>query len=218
MSLIEDARAILERDPAAKSLAQVIFLYPGFKVLFYHRIAHRLYINKHYYLARWISQRARKKTGIEIHPGAKIGKRLFIDHGMGIVIGETAEIGDDCTIYHGVTLGGTGKDVGKRHPTIGNKVLIGAGATVLGPFKVGDNSMIGAQTLVLDEVEDNCTIVGTRGRIVKKNNTKICPSYSLDQIHTPDPLAQEICRLMTKIESLEKEIDKLKEEKEIETL
>ena len=146
---LEDARSIRDRDPAARTTLEVVLLYQGFHALFYHRQAHWLYQHKHFFLARALSQFARHMTGIEIHPGAKIGKRLFIDHGMGIVIGETAEIGDDCTIYHGVTLGGTGHDTGKRHPTIGNNVLISTGAKVLGPFKVGDNSRIGANAVVL---------------------------------------------------------------------
>ena len=144
MGLLEDARNIQRKDPAARSVLEVILLYPGFHILVYHRIAHWLFEHKHFFLARWVSQRGRHKTGIEIHPGAKIGSCLFIDHGMGIVFGETCEIGDNCTIYHGVTLGGTGKDTGKRHPTLGNNVLIGAGTKVLGPVYIGDNARIGA--------------------------------------------------------------------------
>lgn len=160
--LLEDARSIRDRDPAARTTLEVVLLYQGFHALFYHRQAHWLYKHKHFFLARALSQFARHMTGIEIHPGATIGKRLFIDHGMGIVIGETAEIGDDCTIYHGVTLGGTGHDTGKRHPTIGNNVLISTGAKVLGPFKVGDNSRIGANAVVLQEVPPDSTVVGIR--------------------------------------------------------
>ena len=148
MGLLEDARNIQRKDPAARTVLEVILLYPGFHILVYHRIAHWLFEHKHFFLARWVSQRGRHKTGIEIHPGAKIGKCLFIDHGMGIVFGETAEIGDNCTIYHGVTLGGTGKDTGKRHPTLGNNVLIGAGTKVLGPVYIGDNARIGAGSVV----------------------------------------------------------------------
>ena len=155
-----DAKNILNKDPAAKSIFQVIFLYPGFKVLLYYRIAHFLYINKRFFLARYISQRARNKTGIEIHEGAIIGKRLFIDHGMGVVIGETSVIGDNCTIYHGVTLGGTGKDKKKRHPDIGSNVIIGCGAKILGPIVIGDNVKIGANSVVLKSVENNKTVVG----------------------------------------------------------
>ena len=165
--LLEDARSIRDRDPAARTTLEVVLLYQGFHALFYHRQAHWLYKHKHFFLARALSQFARHMTGIEIHPGAKIGKRLFIDHGMGIVIGETAEIGDDCTIYHGVTLGGTGHDTGKRHPTIGNNVLISTGAKVLGPFKVGDNSRIGANAVVLQEVPPDSTVVGIKARVVK---------------------------------------------------
>ena len=173
-------------------------LYQGFHALIYHRQAHWLYKHKFFFLARALSQFARHMTGIEIHPGATIGRRLFIDHGMGIVIGETAEIGDDCTIYHGVTLGGTGHDTGKRHPTIGNNVLISTGAKVLGPFTVGDNSRIGANAVVLQEVPPNSTVVGVKARVVKIDGQRV-PSYDLDQIHLPDPLAQELCRLQHRV-------------------
>ena len=165
-----DAKNILNKDPAAKSIFQVIFLYPGFKVLLYYRIAHFLYINKRFFLARYISQRARNKTGIEIHEGAIIGKRLFIDHGMGVVIGETSVIGDNCTIYHGVTLGGTGKDKKKRHPDIGSNVIIGCGAKILGPIVIGDNVKIGANSVVLKSVENNKTVVGIPATTVNQNN------------------------------------------------
>ena len=160
MGLLEDARNIQRKDPAARSVLEVILLYPGFHILVYHRIAHWLYERGHFFLARWVSQRGRHKTGIEIHPGARIGRCLFIDHGMGIVFGETTEIGDNCTIYHGVTLGGTGKDTGKRHPTLGNNVLIGAGTKVLGPVYIGDNARIGAGSVVLKNLPANCTAVG----------------------------------------------------------
>ena len=160
MSLLEDARNIQRKDPAARNVLEVILLYPGFHILVYHRVAHWLYEHKHFFLARWVSQHGRHKTGIEIHPGAKIGKCLFIDHGMGIVFGETTEIGDNCTIYHGVTLGGTGKDTGKRHPTLGNNVLIGAGTKVLGPVFIGDNARVGAGSVVLHNLPANCTAVG----------------------------------------------------------
>ena len=158
MSLLEDARNIQRKDPAARNVLEVILLYPGFHILVYHRVAHWLYEHKHFFLARWVSQHGRHKTGIEIHPGAKIGKCLFIDHGMGIVFGETTEIGDNCTIYHGVTLGGTGKDTGKRHPTLGNNVLIGAGTKVLGPVFIGDNARVGAGSVVLRNLPANCTL------------------------------------------------------------
>lgn len=196
--LLTDARSIRDRDPAARSTAEVFFLYPGFHALFFHRQAHWLYEHKRFFLARLLSQIARHLTGIEIHPGAKIGRGLFIDHGMGIVIGETAEIGDNCTIYHGVTLGGTGKDTGKRHPTIGNNVLISTGAKVLGPFTVGDNSRIGANAVVLQEVPANSTVVGIKARVVKIAGQRI-PSFDLDQINVPDPLSQELCRLERRV-------------------
>ena len=164
-----DAKNIMQKDPAARSVLEVILLYPGFHILVYHRIAHFFYIHKWLFLARLVSQMGRFFTGIEIHPGAKIGKRLFIDHGMGIVIGETAEIGNDCTIYHQATLGGTGKDKNKRHPTIGNNVMVGAGAKVLGPIVIGNNVKIGAGSVVLKNVEDNVTVVGTPiNRVIKK--------------------------------------------------
>jgi serine O-acetyltransferase len=201
--LIYDAKSIAQRDPAAKCSLEVVLLYPGFHAIFFHRIAHWFFKRKLFFIARLISQFSRFITGIEIHPGAIIGRGLFIDHGMGVVVGETAEIGDNCTIYHGVTLGGTGKDKGKRHPTIGNNVLISAGAKILGPFKVGDNSRIGANAVVLREVEPNTTVVGVPGRPVKRGDVKIAPSVELDQIHIPDPVAQELCKLRIRIEQLE---------------
>ena len=164
--LYEDAKNIKEKDPAATNILYVILLYQGFHVLIFHRIAHFLYEYKLYFLARLVSQFARFITGIEIHPGAKIGKRLFIDHGMGIVIGETATIGNDCTIYHGVTLGGTGKDKKKRHPDVGNNVMIGCGAKVLGPIKIEDNVKIGANAVVLKDVEKNSTVVGVPSKMI----------------------------------------------------
>ncbi|EPR09501.1 serine O-acetyltransferase EpsC [Ruminiclostridium papyrosolvens] len=203
--LMYDAKSIASRDPAAKSTLEVVLLYPGFHALVYHRIAHWFYKKKRFFIARFISQFGRHFTGIEIHPGAKIGSGLFIDHGMGVVIGESAVIGDNCTIYHGVTLGGTGKDKGrKRHPTVGNNVLIGAGAKVLGPFNIGDNSTIGANTFVSFEVEPYSTVVGVKGRTVKKAGKRVdCPSESLDQIHMPDPLSQEICKLANRLQHFE---------------
>ena len=218
MGLLEDARNIQRKDPAARSVLEVILLYPGFHILVYHRIAHWLFEHKHFFLARWVSQRGRHKTGIEIHPGAKIGKCLFIDHGMGIVFGETAEIGDNCTIYHGVTLGGTGKDTGKRHPTIGNNVLISTGAKVLGPFTVGDNSRIGANAVVLQEVPPDSTVVGVKARVVKIAGQRVgsSPAYTLDQIHLPDPLTQELCRLQSRVYANEQKLRK-EEERERES-
>ena len=200
----EDIRAAMDRDPAAKSAFEVFFLYPGGKAVRAYRRAHKHYIKGHTFRARMISQRAARKTGIEIHPGATIGKRLVIDHGHGVVIGETAEIGDDVLIYQGVTLGGTGKDTGKRHPTIGNNVMISAGAKVLGPLKVGDNSRIAAGAVVLDEVPANSTVVGVPARVVKQDGKKVY-CKSLDQIHIPDPIAQEISRLEKRITALEGE-------------
>lgn len=204
--LLEDARSIAKRDPAAKSVVEVFLLYPGFHALIYHRIAHWLYLRKRFFLARWISQIGRAATGVEIHPGAKLGRGLFIDHGMGIVIGETAEVGDNCTIYHGVTLGGTGKEKGKRHPTIGDNVLIGAGAKLLGPINVGDNAMIGAGSVVLDDVEPGSTVTGVKARAVKRAGKRVAPSIELDQVHIPDPVAQELCRMLMRIERLESEV------------
>lgn len=164
-----DAKNIKEKDPAARSILEVIILYQGFHILVYHRIAHFLYKKKMYFLSRLISQIGRFFTGIEIHPGAKIGKRLFIDHGMGIVIGETAEVGNNCTIYHGVTLGGTGKDKHKRHPTVGNNVMIGAGAKIIGAINIGDNVKIGAGAVVLKDIESGTTAVGVPiNRIIKR--------------------------------------------------
>ncbi len=208
----EDVRATRERDPAAKSDAEVLLLYSGVHALAAHRIAHRLHKKGHTFSARAISQTARFITGIEIHPAATIGKGLMIDHGMGVVIGETAEIGDNCTIYQGVTLGGTGKDVGKRHPTLGNNVMVGAGAKVLGPFKIGDNTKIAANAVVLEEIPENCTAVGIPAKIVKREGLKV--ENDLDQIHIPDPVAQEIRRLEEKLASLEAELSKLKKNKE----
>ncbi|CDZ24791.1 Serine acetyltransferase [[Clostridium] cellulosi] len=210
-TLREDIRSIKERDPAARSSLEVLLLYSGLHAVIYYRIAHWLYMHKRYFLARWVSQHAKFKTGIEIHPGAKIGKGLFIDHGTGVVIGETTEIGDYCTLYQGVTLGGTGKDKGKRHPTLGNNVMVGAGAKILGPFKVGDNAKVGANALVLSEVPPNATAVGVPARIVKLNGERVKRTADLDQIHMPDPVSQEICRLQHKIDSLQKEIDNLVE-------
>lgn len=206
----EDLQCIKDRDPAARSNIEIMLLYPGYKAVRAYRRAHYFYNHKMYFLARAISQHAVRKTNIEIHPGAQIGRRFFIDHGTGVVIGETAVIGDDCIIYQGVTLGGTGKDHGKRHPTLGNNVLIGAGAKVLGPFRIGDNSNVAAGSVVLAEIPDNCTAVGSPARIVKQNGRRV---DRLDHVHTPDPLTQEICALKSKIEKLEKHIKELEETK-----
>ncbi len=209
--LKEEINSIKARDPAVRSSLEVYFLYPSFKAVRAYRRAHWFYERGHYFIARWISQRSRNKTGIEIHPGAKIGKGLFIDHGAGVVIGETAEIGDNCTLYQNVTLGGTGKDTGKRHPTLGNNVLVGAGARVLGPMKIGDNSKIAANAVVLEEVPPNCTAVGVPARVVKRNGIRITNS-DLDQIHIPDPVSQLLCEHKYQIECLQKEIEGLKKQ------
>ena len=189
----EEIRLIRERDPAIHSSMEV-FLYPSFRAMLHYRVAHKLYLSGHYFLARWISQRAVRKTGIEIHPGAKIGKGFFIDHGNGVIIGETAEIGNNVTLYQGVTLGGTGKEQGKRHPTVGDNVMISAGAKVLGSFTIGENSKIGAGSVMLEEVPPNCTMVGVPGRIVKMDNKKV-PRSDMDQIHLPDPVLHDIREL-----------------------
>lgn len=189
----EEVHVIRERDPAIKSNMEV-FLYPSFKVILSYRLAHKLFLKKHYFMARWISQRAARKTGIEIHPGATIGKRLFIDHGSGVIIGETAELGDNVTLYQGVTLGGTGKEQGKRHPTLRDNVMVSAGAKVLGSFTIGENSKIGAGSVVLNEVPPNCTVVGVPGRIVKMGNLKI-PRSDMDQVNLPDPVTSDITQL-----------------------
>lgn len=186
----DEIQVIRERDPAIKSNMEV-FLYPSFKVILNYRIAHKLYLKKHFFWARWISQRAARKTGIEIHPGATIGKGLFIDHGSGVIIGETAELGDNITLYQGVTLGGTGKEQGKRHPTLKDNVMVSAGAKVLGSFTIGENSKIGAGSVVLKEVPPNCTVVGVPGRVVKMNDEKI-PRLDMDQVHLPDPIENDI--------------------------
>lgn len=206
--LREDVRAVMDRDPAARNFFEIWLLYPGVKAIRMYRRAHFYYNRKLYFLARYVSQKAARKTGIEIHPAAKIGRRLVIDHGTGIVIGETAEIGDDVLIYQGVTLGGTGKDVGKRHPTIGNNVMISAGAKVLGPFKIGDNSRVAAGAVVLEEVPPNSTVVGIPAKVVRQNGEKV--RAPLDQIHIPDPVQQEIDRLENQIKSLEEDIKTLK--------
>ena len=199
----EDVRAAMDRDPAAKSALEVFFLYPGVKAIRAYRRAHRHFLKGHSFSARMISQKAARKTGIEIHPGATIGKRLVIDHGHGVVIGETAEIGNDVLIYQGVTLGGTGKDSGKRHPTVGNNVMISAGAKVLGPLNIGDNSRIAAGAVVLDDVPANSTVVGVPAHVVKQDGKRVCSS--LDQIHITDPIAQAIGKLEKRIEALEGE-------------
>lgn len=199
-----DIQAIRQRDPAARSSVEVLLLYAGLHALIWYRIGHFFYRHHCFFLARLLSQWGRFWTGIEIHPGAQIGRGLLIDHGAGVVIGETAVIGDDCTIYQGVTLGGTGKDHGKRHPTLGNHVMVGAGAKILGPFRVGDNSRIAAGAVVLEEIPPNSTAVGVPARVVRQNGQKVC--NDLDQIHVQDPVSQEICRLRIQLERLEKQV------------
>lgn len=202
MGLWADLKSITERDPAARNRLEVFFLYSGVHAVLHHRLAHWLHQHHCLVLARLLSQISRFFTGIEIHPGATIGRGLLIDHGMGVVIGETAIVGDYCTIYQGVTLGGTGKETGKRHPTIGNHVMIGAGAKVLGPFSVGDHSKIAANAVVLSEVPPNSTCVGVPARVVKQGDVRI--KSDIDQIHIPDPVSQELCKLLYRIEKLEK--------------
>lgn len=207
-NLINDLDAYLERDPAARSRFEVYFLYAGFKALRSYRKAHWFYMHNMKFIARWISQSSRRRTGVEIHPGATIGKGLVIDHGMGVVIGETTVIGDNCTIYQNVTLGGTGKDHGKRHPTLGDNVLVGTGAKVLGPFKVGDNARIAAGAVVLSEVPENATAVGVPARVTRINGVKVT-NDSLDQIHISDPVSQQLCKLEHEIAVLKSKLKEL---------
>lgn len=206
-----ELESVMEHDPAARSKFEVYFLYSGFKAMRAYRKANWCYRHNFKFLARLISQSSRKHTGIEIHPGATIGENLFIDHGMGVVIGETTEIGDNCIIYQNVTLGGTGKDYGKRHPTLGNNVLVGSGAKILGPFKVGDNSRIAAGAVVLSEVPENATAVGVPARIVKVGNKKVCDT--LDQIHITDPVSLELCKMQMEIDKLKKQLESINSEK-----
>ena len=217
--LKEEISVIRERDPAIHSSMEV-FLYPSFKVMIYYRHAHKLYLKKHYFLARYISQKGARKTGIEIHPGAQIGKGFFIDHGNGVIIGETTIIGDNVTLYQGVTLGGTGKEHGKRHPTIGNNVMISTGAKVLGSFTIGDNSKIGAGSVVLHEVPPGSTVVGVPGRVVKRMNMTL-PQETMNQTDLPDPVREDIVSLQksnaaltNKLIELEEEIKLLKQNRE----
>ena len=215
--LRETIAAYKARDPAARSSLEILLLYPGIRATQNHKIAHWCYEHDHKFLARYISQRTRHKTGIEIHPGAKIGKRLVIDHGMGIVIGETTEIGDDCLLYQGVTLGGTGKETGKRHPTIGNNVLVGSGAKVLGPFKVGDNSRVAANSVVLREIPENSTAVGSPARVVRQNGEKVNYVENVEQIHVTDPLVQEVVALRKELNELKAALAAADKTKERET-
>lgn len=215
----DDIRAIKERDPAARSSIEVLLLYSGLHAIIWYRLANLCYRHRLFFIARFLSQSARFWTGVEIHPGATIGKGLFIDHGSGIVIGETAVIGDNCTLYQGVTLGGTGKDKGKRHPTLGDNVMVGSGAKVLGPFKVGNNVKIAAGAVVLNEIPDDSTAVGVPARVIEKK--KRVSDEDMDQVHVPDPVSQQICMLRLEVERLQKEIQRLKdkmEEEEDETI
>ena len=215
MSLIsyikEEIAVVRERDPAIRSDWEVL-LYPSFKVLLHYRIAHKLYLKKRYFLARWISQRGVRKTGIEIHPGAKIGKGLFIDHGSGVIIGETAIVGNNVTLYQGVTLGGTGKEKGKRHPTLKDNVMVSAGAKILGSFTIGENSKIGAGSVVLNEVPPNCTVVGVPGRVVKRDNQKI-PRSDMDQVTLPDPVEADIKALREEYNELKNRLSAIEDRK-----
>ena len=207
--LKQDIHAIRERDPAARSSVEVLLLYSGLHALMHYRLSHWCYSRRMFFLARMISQWAKFLTGTEIHPGAKIGRGVLIDHGSGIVIGETAEVGDGCTLYQGVTLGGTGKDKGKRHPTLGKNVLVGCGAKILGPFTVGDGAKIAANAVVLAPVPENATAVGVPARVVRvgsKRVTSVAPGSDMDQVHLPDPVSQELCKLLLRIEHLEKRL------------
>ena len=214
----EEIEVIQERDPAIKSPIEVL-LYPTFRVMLSYRRAHKLYLKGHFFWARYISQRAARKTGIEIHPGAIIGKGFFIDHGSGVIIGETTIIGDNVTLYQGVTLGGTGKETGKRHPTLCDNVMVSAGAKIIGSFTIGENSKIGAGSVVLEEVPPNCTVVGVPGRIVKRDNKKV-PRSDMDQIHLPDPVKEDITALQhensalcNRVLDLERQLKELKKER-----
>ena len=216
MGMMEDIRdefrAIQERDPAIKLKAEVL-LYPCFWAVLHYRIAHKWYQKGHFFWARWLSQRSARKTGIEIHPGATIGRGLFIDHGSGVIIGETTIIGDNVTLYQGVTLGGTGKERGKRHPTLEDNVMVSAGAKILGSFTIGENSKIGAGSVVLAEVPPNCTVVGVPGRVVRQNNAKL-PRTDLDQVHLPDPVAADLNQLRKENDELRRQLAVLQEKEE----
>ena len=206
----EEFRVIQERDPAIKSPKEVL-LYPSFQVMLRYRVAHKLYLKKHYFLARWISQRAARKTGIEIHPGATIGNGLFIDHGSGVIIGETTIIGDNVTLYQGVTLGGTGKETGKRHPTLEDNVMVSAGAKIIGSFTIGENSKIGAGSVVLKQVPPNSTVVGVPGRVVKRDNKKM-PRAEMDQVNLPDPVLDALIALQKENRELREIVTQLQKE------
>lgn len=206
----ETVKTVKDRDPAARNTAEILLLYSGVHAIMAHRVAHELYRNKHYFSARAISQMTRYMTGIEIHPAAKIGKGFFIDHGMGVVIGETTEIGDNCTIYQGVTLGGTGKEIGKRHPTLRDNVMVGAGAKVLGPVEIGSNSKIAANAVVLHAVPENSTAVGIPAKVVRRDGQRV--KNDLDQIHIPDPVAQDLRQLHGELDELRRYVEELRNE------
>ncbi len=204
--LEDDVKAVRERDPAAKTDTEVLTLYSGLHAAVAYRAAHALHQSGHEYASRFISQATKMFTGVEIHPGATIGKGLFIDHGTGVVVGETAVIGDNCTLYQGVTLGGTGKETGKRHPTLGNNVMVGAGAKVLGPVKIGNNCKIAAGAVVLTDIPDNCTAVGIPAKVVRRDNLRV---DDLDQIHIPDPVDRELSALRTELKALSMQLQEL---------
>ena len=209
--LRKDINAIRERDPAARSALEVLLLYSGLHALMIYRVAHWCYLHRLFFMARLLSQLGKWLTGVEIHPGATIGRGILIDHGSGIVIGETAVVGDNCTLYQGVTLGGTGKDTGKRHPTLEDGVLVGAGAKLLGPFTVGAGAKVAANAVVLGPIPAGCTAVGIPARVVRRDGKKI---DNLDHLHMPDPVAQELCRMGVQIQRLEKQLRLLEEELE----
>jgi len=208
-TILRDVAAIRERDPACRSLLEAWLCYPGLHALIVHRVAHRLYRRRWFLLARLLSQFARWWTGVEIHPGAEIGSGVFIDHGMGVVIGETAVVGDDVTLYQGVTLGGTGKERGKRHPTLGRGVMVGVGAKILGNVTIGDNCRIGAGAVVVASVPPNCTVVGVPGRIVRRDGRRVTPAHELEQTDLPDPVAAELQALVRRVEALEQRLREL---------
>ncbi len=214
--LKEDIKAVFDRDPAVRNVFEIIFCYPGFHAMLFYRLSHWFWENQFFFIGRFLSHLGRFFTGIEIHPGARIGRGFFIDHGMGVVIGETAEIGDNCTLYHGVTLGGTSWAKEKRHPTLGNNVIIGSGAKILGPFKVGDNSKVGSNSVVVKEVPDSATVVGIPGRVVISGEQRT--GFDLEHANLPDPVANAVKCLMDQIRNLEDQVDQLKaEQKELKT-
>ncbi|MDT8419660.1 MAG: serine O-acetyltransferase [Desulfuromonadales bacterium] len=211
-TLKEDLKVVFERDPAVRSVFEIIFCYPGFHAMIFYRIAHALWQRKFYFLGRFVSHIGRFLTGIEIHPGAKIGRGFFIDHGMGVVIGETAEIGENCTLYHGVTLGGTSWAKEKRHPTLGNNIVVGSGAKILGPFTLGDGSKVGSNSVVVKEVPENATVVGVPGRVVVSGEKT--SGVDLEHAKLPDPVAKAVNCMMDQIRSLEGQVKELTKEQQ----